>query len=140
MWNIGFKKTALIHTKARCTSYHHTIYPRQAIAGCKSSHDWRISLVIELAALCEFMSSTTEKSHMSNISYKATYMGKTICRTRTMSTTCMCICTGVSIYIRTQDIPQYMCTKNLVSYGQVGVKQIFQYNFEDNRKLRIMLE
>ena len=64
------------------------------------------------------MSPTTEKSHVSNISYKA-YMGKTaICRTLTMSTviillclcivtTCMCICRGVYNYIRTQDSLQY---------------------------------
>ena len=72
------------------------------------------------------MSATTEKSHMSDISYKA-YMGKTvICRTLAISTviivvylcivtTCMCIFTGVP-----KNFPQYMCTKlkNLVSYGQ----------------------
>ena len=53
------------------------------------------------------MSPTPEKSHVSDISYKA-YMGKTvICRTLAISTIitvlyscmvtmCMCICTGVS--------------------------------------------
>ena len=55
----------------------------------------------------KFTSPTTEKSHVSDISYKG-YMGKTIiCRTLTMSivimvlyscmvTTCTCICTRVS--------------------------------------------
>ena len=108
------------------------------MAGCKLSHDWRISLDTDLVALCEmwswkwhqlmlpysglfslganflnvefsfsrnfpinkkFTSSTTEKSHVSNISYKATYMGKTIiCCTHTMSTTCMCMYVQECLY------------------------------------------
>ena len=42
------------------------------------------------------MSPTTEKSHVSDISYKA-YMGKiVICRTLAVSAMCTCICTRVS--------------------------------------------
>ena len=71
----------------------------------------------------------TEKSHVSKISYKA-YMGKTvICCTLAMSTviivlySCMVTtCPYVHMYVqeclRTQDPPQYMSRKNLVSYGQ----------------------
>ena len=66
----------------------------------------------------------TEKSHVSKISYKA-YMGKTvICCTLTM-TLQSCIhawsqraCMYVQECLRTQDPPQYMCRKNLVSCGQ----------------------
>ena len=66
----------------------------------------RIALV-EIFLIQKFMTPTTKKSHVSNISYKA-YMGKTIiCRTLAMSTviivlylcmvtTCTYICTGVS--------------------------------------------
>ena len=49
------------------------------------------------------MHPTAEKSHVSDISYKA-YMGKTIiCHTLTMSI--MCTCTGVCY--RTEDSLQY---------------------------------
>ena len=74
------------------------------------------------------MSPTTEKSHMSNISYKV-YMSKIIiCHTLAMSTvivilySCMvtmCMCIYVQGCVRTSDPLQYICKKNLVSYGQI---------------------
>ena len=65
---------------------------------------------------------------MSDISYKS-YMGKTVtCHTLTMSTvivvlylcmlTMVCIHAYVQQYLRAQDSPQHMWTKNIVLYGQ----------------------
>ena len=71
------------------------------------------------------MSLATENYHVSDISYKA-YMGKTvICHTLTMSTVIivlyLCMSPRVCVYVKecltAQDPQQYMCTKNLVSYG-----------------------
>ena len=68
-------------------------------------------VLAEIFPIQKFTSPTMEKSHLSDISYKA-YMGKTIiCRTFAMSTviiglylcmvtTCTCVCTGVSITLR----------------------------------------
>ena len=65
---------------------------------------------------------------MSDILYKS-YMGKTVtCHTLTMSTvivvlylcmlTMVCVHVYVQQYLRTQDSPQHMWTKNIVLYGQ----------------------
>ena len=52
--------------------------------------------LVEIFPIYKFMSPTTRKPHVSDISYKG-YIGKTIiCRTLIMSTISTCICTGVS--------------------------------------------
>ena len=83
----------------------------------------------EMFLIQKFTSPTTEKPHMSDISYEV-YMDKTIiCHTLTMSffikilyscmvTTCTCICTGASKNSRSSAVYIRMCRKYIVSCGQ----------------------
>ena len=91
-------------------------------------HTWCVLDLAEIFLIQKFMSPTTEKSHVSDISYKA-YMGKTIINllyTRIEYIIIQsCIhawstreCVYVQECVRAHDFPQHnMCTKNRVSYG-----------------------